>query len=77
MLIPKPPDAEGIMVLSKSFKRSTIAADGFHPRRYHLLSRPALVVFSLVMGFMTVLGSAPSWMRKLVVALFQKPVSGR
>eukprot|EP00959_Pyramimonas_sp_CCMP1952_P020430 430997-Pyramimonas_sp.AAC.1 len=44
---------------------------------YQLLGGEALGVRRQVMAVMAVAGAAPNWMRKLVLALFRKPVSGR
>eukprot|EP00959_Pyramimonas_sp_CCMP1952_P241801 5053688-Pyramimonas_sp.AAC.1 len=73
MVIPNPPSIEEIRALSSSFKKATIAVDGFHPRHVMLLCDEALGVFRQVMAAMTVAGAVPTWMRKLVLALFRKP----
>eukprot|EP00959_Pyramimonas_sp_CCMP1952_P076069 1589650-Pyramimonas_sp.AAC.1 len=55
--IPTPPSPEEIQRLSEYFKRATIAADGFHPRHFNMLSRGSLCVLSQVMGVMSIAGS--------------------
>eukprot|EP00959_Pyramimonas_sp_CCMP1952_P373084 7813309-Pyramimonas_sp.AAC.1 len=58
--------------MSSKFKMFTTAVDGYHPKHFSQLSDGALEVMEGVFNVMNILGSSPSALKELVVALFRK-----
>ncbi|CAK0794176.1 unnamed protein product, partial [Prorocentrum cordatum] len=75
--IPPGPSRDQLRKISSKFKTFTTAVDGYHPKHFSQLSEGALEVMEGIVNTMNVLGSSPSALKELIVALFRKTTGGR